>query len=201
MDEKWKPIKNFPGYEVSNTGKVRSYYQKRGRNPSILVDTPTIMKTSDDGNGYQKLMLYSRIDGKRYCKKVHRLVAEAFIPHSPEDDTVDHIKSGPLGKLNNSVDNLRWIPRSDNIKKAYLDGVCDDRINSQLKPIMCTNLDTREETYYPSINSAASDLGIDRSSISHVLLGDNYSTSRYTFEYAGREERLLYGHEGYEFVS
>ena len=36
---------------------------------------------------------------------------------------------------------------------------------------------------------------IDRSSISHVLRGDIERTSHYYFEYADREDRLLYGLE------
>lgn len=180
MGEIWRSIPGFSSYEVSNCGRIRNL---DGR----------ILSTSDDGNGYQKLMLYSD-DGYRYCKKVHRIVAEVFLskPTGIDDLTVDHIKSGADGKLDNSVYNLRWISRSENIKKAYRDGVCDDRINSQRKTIRCVNLWTYDELYYSSISEASEDLGIDRSAISHVLRGDIERTSHYVFEYVVGKERLLY---------
>ena len=204
--EIWKNINGFPGYQVSDRGRVRTFWRKKHYPTGYgtyrhLSDSPLIMSQSDDGNGYLKVMLYSRHGGRRHCKKVHRLVAEAFIPHDVSDDTVDHIRSGPAGKLDNSVGNLRWIPRSDNIKKAYRDGVCDERIRAQNRPIIATNLWTGEECYFPSIKEAARFLGIDRTSISHVLVGDYEHASHYAFEYAGREERLLYGTEDYQYVS
>lgn len=199
--EEWRDIDGFPGYQVSNHGRVRTFW-KRKHYPTgygtynYISDTANIMSLSDDGNGYMKVMLYCKTDGKRYCKKVHRLVAEAFIPNPYGlGYTVDHIHSGREGKFDNSVDNLQWMPRRDNIQKAYRDGVCDSRIARQNKPIIAIDLWTMEEHYYHSINDAAYDLGIDRSSISHVLRGDYEKTGHYTFEYAGREERLLHEHE------
>ena len=200
--EKWKDINGFPGYQVSDRGRVRTFW-KRKHYPTgygtynYVSDTPSIMSQSDDGNGYMKVMLYCKLDGKRYCKKVHRLVAEAFIEHESENDTVDHIRSGMDGKRDNSVANLRWIPRSENIKKAYRDGVCDERIRSQRKPIMAKDLWTNEEFYFSSIGDAADTLRLDRTSISHVLLGDMPKLGHYVFEYAGREDRLLYGTYNY----
>lgn len=208
MREKWKDVDGFPGYQVSNKGRVRTFWKKKHYPTGYgtyneLVNDPKIMSTSDDGNGYQKLMLYSKETGKRYCKKVHRLVAEAFIPNNdPTRDTVDHIRSGPEGKLDNSVGNLRWISRSENIKKAYRDGVCDRRIINQNRDIVAIDLWTGKERYFESIKEAANTLRIDRSSISHVLRGDYQKVDHYTFEYAGREERLLYaGNEDYQCIS
>ena len=200
--ENWKDIDGFPGYQVSDQGRVRTFWKKKHYPTGYgtyryLSDEPAIMSQSDDGNGYMKLMLYSKSDNRRVCKKVHRLVAEAFIDHDDRDDTVDHIRSGAYGKLDNSVSNLRWIPRSENIRKAYRDGVCDERIRRQNKAIVAIDLWTNEEYYFNSIRDAALTLGIDQSSISHVLRGDFEKTSHYVFEYAGREDMLLYGGDDY----
>ena len=189
MEEIWGKIEGFLGYQVSNRGRVCSYWKRKHRPTGygcdwVLGDERHIMKLSDDGDGYLKVMLTDHSTGKRCCRKVHKLVAEAFIPHDPKDDTVDHIRSGPKGKLNNSVGNLRWIPRPDNIKKAYRDGMCDKRIAAQRKPIFVIDIHTGDEAYFSSIQDAADTLGIDRSSISHVLIGDHKRTSHYTFEYA-----------------
>lgn len=201
--ENWKDITGFPGYQVSDQGRIRTFW-KRKHHPTgygsfnTIGSVPKIMCQSDDGNGYAKVMLYSKIDGKRYCKKVHRLVAEAFIPrYNTHCDTVDHITSGRYGKLNNSVSNLRWIPRSENIQKAYRDGVCDERIRCQNKAIVATDLWTGETKYFSSIKETAYHLGVDRTAISHVLSWDTAKASHYTFEYADREDILLYGNENY----
>lgn len=197
--EEWRDVDGFEGYQVSNKGNVRSFWKKKHYPTGygtyrVLGDEPHVMSTSNDGNGYLKLMLYNHDDRRRYCRKVHKLVADAFIPNDdPSKNTVDHIKPGPEGKLDNSVENLRWMARSDNIKKAYRDGMCDRRIASQERDIIATDLWTREEIYFSSIQEAANELGIDRASISHVLRGDYARTSHYSFEYAGTEGRLLYG--------
>lgn len=200
--EVWKNISGYPGYQASDSGRIRSFWDKRkkkgthGGTYRELGKTPHILPESDDGNGYMKVYLNNG-SGKKTCKKVHRIIAETFIPHDETDDTVDHIRSGKDGKLDNSVKNLRWLSRSENIRKAYRDGVCDDRIRNQNKAIVSVDLRTSEERYFESIKDASFKLGIDRSAISHVLNGDISRTSHYTFEYAGREEKMLYGIESY----
>ena len=208
--EKWRDIEGFLGYQVSNQGRVRTFW-KRKHYPTgygsynYLSDTPKIMSLSDDGDGYMKVMLYSHEDGRRYCRKVHRLVAEAFIPRNFDDDlveyTVDHIQSGPDGKLDNSVENLRWLPRSENVRKAYRDGRHVERIRRSWKPIIAIDLWTGEECYFSSIQEASDMLGIDRTVISHILRGDHYRVKHYTFEYAGREDNMLYGDEDDQLLS
>lgn len=200
--ENWKDISDYPGYQVSDQGNVRSFWErhripgKHGGTYRKRVSSPHDLPQSDDGNGYMKVYLNNG-SGKKTCVKVHRLVAQEFIPHDISDDTVDHIKPGREGKLDNSVGNLRWIPRAENIQKAYRDGVCDERIRNQRKPIIAIDLRTGDERYFESIGQASEELGVDRSSISHVLNCDHDRTSHYTFEYAGREEKMLYGIRDY----
>lgn len=93
--ERWKKIRNTT-YEVSNLGRVRT---KEGN----------IKKLFEDNKGYMRLQLY--VNGKRINKRVHRLVAEAFIPNPDNKPTVNH-KDG--NKKNNSVENLEWATYSEN---------------------------------------------------------------------------------------
>lgn len=202
MSERWKDIVGFEGYQVSDQGRVRSFWRKKHKahgygTERVLTDTPVIMSTSDDGNGYLKLVLTDRSTGRRVCRKVHRLVAEAFIPHSEENDTVDHILSGPNGKLDNSVSNLRWIPHSENIRKAYRDGVCDDRIRRQKKPTVAYDTWLGDELYFDSATDAAKALGFDISTVIHSIGTERLVAKRYTFDHADREEILLHVGEDY----
>ena len=187
--EKWKDIPNFSNYQVSNQGRVRTW-----KNRKTKRESPKIMSTSDDGNGYQKLMLYAD-NGKRYCKKVHRLVGEAFVKNNDpvHKDTVDHKKSGPEGKLDNSAKNLRWVSRRENIQKAYRDGVCDERINRQKNPVVITDTYTGEEKFCNSVREAGDYLGVDYTSISHASEGEyKLIKKRYLCEKIEGRDRLLY---------
>ena len=89
------------------------------------------------------------------------------------------------------------MTRRENIQKAYRDGCCDKRIALSRKPIVVTDVWTNDELYFNSIGDAAIYLGVDNSSVSHALRGDIEKIKHYIVEYAGREERLLYGTEEY----
>ena len=95
---KWKPVKDFPNYEVSNSGSVRNV--KSGR-------CKTLQEKAD---GYLMLLLWKA--NKPYGKRVSRLVAEAFVPNPDNSKFVNH-KDGV--KLNNEDTNLEWCTRSENM--------------------------------------------------------------------------------------
>ena len=102
-EEIWKPIKEFEGYyEVSNIGRVRSLNYKRTGKEKIL-------KNIEDYKGYLEVGLTK--NGKRKQFKVHRLVAEAFIPNPENKPCIDHINTV---KSDNRVENLRWVTYKEN---------------------------------------------------------------------------------------
>lgn len=71
-----------------------------------------------DNRGYYRVSLGK--DGLKITKKVHRLVAEAFIPNPNKYKEVNHIDGN---KLNNHVDNLEWCTRSHNVLHAFNNGL------------------------------------------------------------------------------
>ena len=94
MEEIWKDIKDYEGlYQVSNFGKVKS----------IKFGKERILKPVTDRHGYLLVSLWKNNKQKTY--KVHRLVAEAFIPNLYNLPQVNHKDENPL---NNNVNNLAW---------------------------------------------------------------------------------------------
>ena len=101
MQEIWKDIEGFEGYQVSTWGNVRG---KRG-----------ILKPYENDKGYLKVGL--TVDGKSHKKRINRLVAQAFIPTPYNLPQVNH-KDG--NKKNNSITNLEWTTNEINHKHARL---------------------------------------------------------------------------------
>jgi hypothetical protein len=101
--EDWRPITDFPDYEVSNQGNVRSKYSG---NWKVL----TQYKDNHIGGNYCLVMIYNKT--KRKTIRVHRLVAQAFVPNPENKPEIDHIDRN---RQNNNVENLRWATKSENM--------------------------------------------------------------------------------------
>ena len=112
-NEIFVPIKGLENrYMVSNFGTVKSlpkYTYSRGY-PQLRKER--ILKSRIDGGGYNFVTL-SFGNGKYADYKVHRLVAEAFIPNPDDLPQVNHKDEN---KLNNRADNLEWCNNAYNIK-------------------------------------------------------------------------------------
>lgn len=111
MNEIWRDVIGYEGlYQVSNLGRVKAL-PKRGHKSLIMKQT--IKK-----DGYIRIQLSK--DAKSSCLYVHRLVADAFLPKTPEKSEVNHIDGN---KSNNALFNLEWVTRSDNTKHALKTGL------------------------------------------------------------------------------
>ncbi|RLA26269.1 MAG: hypothetical protein DRQ62_00100 [Gammaproteobacteria bacterium] len=102
----WKRIEDK--YYISSDGKVKSILNKR----------ELILKTRIDRYGYEIVTLW--ILGKAYTKKIHRLVASAFIENPNNLATVNH-KDGI--KINNHAANLEWNSIKENHTHAFKTGL------------------------------------------------------------------------------
>ena len=112
MKEIWKPIKDYEGlYEISNLGRVKSI-PRNGTKKEVKI-----LKQYFDRYGYLYVAL-SKTTKKKY--KVHRLVAEAFIPNLKNKPQVNHINGV---KTDNKVKNLEWCTNKENQIHAYRTGL------------------------------------------------------------------------------
>lgn len=103
-DEIFKEVEGTNGnYEVSNLGRIKS----KANNHAI------ILKPQINRNGYERLQL--SIEGQRYSKFVHSLVAVAWLkqPKNLEYE-VHHIDGN---KRNNKASNLEYLSKLEHRKK------------------------------------------------------------------------------------
>ena len=115
MKEIWKDIKGYEGlYKISNLGNVlrckKIKIDSKGRK-RIFEDL--ILKANINKNGYKYVNLHNK---KKQAYKIHRLVAQTFIPNQENKPQVNHIDGN---KENNRVDNLEWVTGKENIRHAY----------------------------------------------------------------------------------
>ena len=96
--EEYRTIPGFPNYEVSNLGSI--WNTKTG----YIISTD-----SKDKDGYVKITLY--LDGVRYYKRLHILVAITFLKNPENKIFVDHINGKPA---DNRLVNLRFATRNEN---------------------------------------------------------------------------------------
>ena len=120
--EEYKLIKNFENYSVSNLGNVKNN------------NTNKIIKRYNN-KGYKQIHL----NGKSL--RVHRLVAEAFIPNPENKSCVDHKNNI---RDDNRIDNLRWATIKENSQNVSI----SSRNKSGYKGV---NWDKRSDRWRASI--------------------------------------------------
>lgn len=138
--ERWAPIPEWPLYEISDHGNVRSWVphpkssdERRGH--------PVPRKTVVGQRGYTTLTLVERKWSRAKTFAVHRLVATVFV----DGDKSLHVAHLDGNKTNNHYTNLRWVTRKENEAHKILHGrkqegalhvsakLCDSAVNAVLR--------------------------------------------------------------------
>lgn len=111
--EEWKTIEipEFQGnYEASSLGRIRTIphecIDKLGRKRWVAQ---CIKATRLNSKGY--LMINVRYKNKHYTFRVHRVIAQTFIPNP---DNLPEVNHKDENKSNNSVENLEWCTHQYN---------------------------------------------------------------------------------------
>lgn len=179
--EVWKKVEGYDNYEVSNTGKVRTHnYMNRGETREM---SPSSCR------GYLQVNLFK--DNKQKCMRIHRLVAEAFIPNPNNLREVNHIDGN---KENNNVENLEWCTREENLAHEHRTGLGDKAraglirsFEARRRAVIAIPQNGGAKMEFVSIQEAGRRLNIEATKICACLKGRAKSASGFVFEYKEEE--------------
>lgn len=114
-NEIWKAVPGYEGwYDVSNFGRIRSYHNYgNGRRRE-----PRMIRATKDCFGYLQITLCLQAIHEQ--KKVHQVVASAFLPKGGVGMQIDHVNGV---KTDNRADNLEWVTPKENTLRSVALGL------------------------------------------------------------------------------
>lgn len=144
MKEVWKDIKGYEGsYQVSNLGRIKSLERDVicNNNGATRKVKEKILHPSMSSKGYMHIKL--GIGGIKCTKRVHRLVAEAFIPNPNKYPVINH---KDCNRTNNCIDNLEWCTYQYNVQYTFKMGYKDSLETRMKKSNSHKGMKLSEET-------------------------------------------------------
>lgn len=152
-------VKNFSAYTINKDGKI---FNKKGNE----------MCQWSDNQGYKQVALHK--DGKRHCKRVHRLLWESFNGDIKDGMVINHKDSN---KSNNTLDNLEVVTNKENVDHFF-------KYNSKRK----YNVDVFSKSSgefignYTSITKMCKELSLNRKTMYSILKGVK-TTNNYPYNF------------------
>lgn len=156
--ETWKDVIGFEGlYQVSNIGRVKS----------LLFGKYKILSSGFCGIKRNYEFVTLRKNNNSFLKKIHRLVAEAFIANLDNKPEVNHIDGDTK---NNNINNLEWVTSKENKKHAINHGLFTKR----MMPRKIIRIDKNGiEKEYESLNEASIENNINVACVWEVCRNNN----------------------------
>ena len=169
-----RQIKEHPDYLIAVDGKVFS------------LKTMSFLKLSDRGDGYKTVHLDKKFH------RVHRLVANAYLPNPENKPQVNHIDGD---KTNNMLCNLEWSTHSENIQHSFDIGLrpISDALRESGR-LLAKNygghtgyvvkkivLDTETGIFYEGVKEAADTINVTKKHLYRKLNGELKNTTKFKY--------------------
>lgn len=181
-DELWKPVPNFETiYEVSNYGRIRILARyKRDSHGTYSLCRCKIATHNSEHIRYHRQVFVDPDKNIKEVWQIHRLVATLFVPN-PDPTKYTVVNHLDANKHNNVASNLEWVTAKENAEHAANMGLLSWERTSRghTTPVHCIT----DNTYYPSIASAARRYSIDYSRLQCSLHNGSGVVQGVEFEY------------------
>jgi len=188
--EIWRAHPEYVGIEVSTLGRVRTLDKMVSSEKYTRFTKGRILKQYGDKGGY--LLVGIQITEKWIMKKVHRLVAQTFIPNP---DSLPQVNHRDCNRANNNVENLEWCENLYNVQYREKYG------KTQSKPLLAINLAALEVSQFQSQSEASQELGVNKGNINSVIKGNRKQAGGYYFVNADANDIELVKNHGYNVDS
>ena len=152
-------IKNFEDYLINENGLV------------VNAKTNKIVKVSLCDSGYPKVNLY--VNKKIVSRRLHRLIAETFIPNPMNYVEVNHINGI---KTDYSIKNLEWCNRSQNIKHAF-----DIGLSKKIARRKTAVINIENGIFYDTVKEAADSIGMRHQTLANRLCGHRKNNTNFRY--------------------
>ena len=151
-------------YSVSTEGEVRK--------------DPTNYILSQSTQQQYKFVTLSLENKKQKRMRVHRLVAETFIPNPENKPYVNHIDGN---RQNNNVDNLEWVTPSENTRHAFDTGLVK---SGRSRQVIQYDLQGNEMMTFVSLTEAARETNSNQAKITLCCQRKRDTHNDYQWRYA-----------------
>jgi len=168
MSEIWKSIEKYPGYEVSNLGRVRSYWHNVY---GLQAEPVRILAINRKHYFYVRL---AKRSGGADTKLVHCLVAEAFIGPRPDGEVVRHLDGD---KYNNMLNNLAYGSTFENAidSRNNNEQVRGEKVHtSKLTEKEVIEIRQKYSNCKISFRLLAKQYGVSRTTIGDIINGNSW---------------------------
>lgn len=154
MKERWKKVESHPTFSISDKGRIRNDETGHIRVPSQSANSR-----------YARIVVRNHESHKQESIWLHREVAKAFIPNPENKPEINHINGD---RSDNSVANLEWCTRSENMKHAVRTGLCPAP-QAKRRPVACFDENGNEIGRWGSVKEASEATGVTRQAIYMVI--------------------------------
>lgn len=153
----------FENYTIDEEGIIRN---SKDRTISPFIDCL----------GYKQIVLYK--DGKRYHKRVHRLLYQSIYGELNIKIQVNHIDGD---KTNNNITNLEAVTNQQNTQHGYDNNLYHSKKRSI--PVRVFDKEGNILSDYKSIRSMCDDLHLNRKTISSIIYDGRTNNTNYEFKF------------------